>query len=81
MFDTVVKDLIVEDNKVKGVRIQKSKDYVDLKDNEEVLYSNNVVLAVGRKGANWLVNMCDRHNIKTSSGTVDIGIRYELQIK
>ena len=70
MFDTVVKDLIVEDNKVKGVRIQKSKDYVDLKDNEEVLYSNNVVLAVGRKGANWLVDMCDRHNIKTSSGTV-----------
>ena len=36
------------------------------------------MLAVGRKGANWLVKMCDKHEIKTTAGTVDIGVRYEL---
>lgn len=35
-------------------------------------------MAVGRKGANWLSYMCDKHNISTKSGCVDIGVRYEL---
>ena len=35
-------------------------------------------MAVGRKGANWLSDMCNKHNIKTKAGVVDIGIRYEL---
>lgn len=79
LFDTQVHDLIVENNKVKGVKTRPSKyaydeEYVD----DELIYGDKVVLAVGRKGANWLVNMCDKHNIKTKSGTVDIGIRYEL---
>ena len=43
------------------------------------IYAKKVVLAVGRKGADWLVNMCDKHNIKTEPGTVDIGVRYELK--
>ena len=37
-----------------------------------------MVVAVGRKGANWLVDMCDKHKIKTKTGIVDIGVRYEL---
>ena len=78
MFETSVTDLIVEENSIKGVKIKKSKD-IENKDIEaECIYAKNVVLAVGRKGANWLVNMCDKHNIKTKAGTVDIGIRYEL---
>ena len=36
------------------------------------------IIAVGRKGANWLSDMCDRHGIKDRAGIVDIGIRYEL---
>lgn len=78
MFDTAVKDIIVENNIVKGVKVQSSIDYVEGKDNFQEIYSDKVILAVGRKGANWLVNMCDKHNIETESGTVDIGIRYEL---
>ncbi len=77
-FETAVKDLIVENNTIKGVKIQKSMDYISGKDECEELYASKVVLAVGRKGANWLVDMCDKHNIQTTSGTVDIGIRYEL---
>lgn len=78
MFDTTVRDLIVEDNTIKGVQVQNSMDYVNGKDNTENIMADKVVLAVGRKGANWLVDMCDRHNIETTTGTVDIGIRYEL---
>ena len=78
MFDTVVKDLIVEDNVVKGVRVESSQDYVLNRDNIKDIYSSCVVLAVGRKGANWLVDICDKYAIQTEAGTVDIGIRYEL---
>ena len=73
MFETEVKDLIIEDNKAKGVIISTNKG----KDEKQV-YSDNVVIAVGRKGANWLSDMCDKHNIDTKSGCVDIGVRYEL---
>lgn len=73
MFETNVEDLIIENNHIKGVKICNKKT------NEiSELFSDNVVIAVGRKGANWLVNMCDKHNIKTQSGCVDIGVRYEL---
>ena len=44
----------------------------------ESVYADKVVLAVGRKGANWLVDMCNKHGIKTDTGIVDIGVRYEL---
>ena len=77
MFETIVSDLIIEDNKVKGVKVKPSKD-IDNDVDLENIYSDNVVLAVGRKGANWLTNICDKHNIKTAPGVVDIGIRYEL---
>lgn len=77
-FETVVEDLIIEDNQVKGVKV-KSSNYVK-KDNssQEEFYSDNVVIAVGRKGANWLSEMCNKHNIESRSGVVDIGVRYEL---
>ena len=78
MFDTVVRDLIVENNIVKGVKIESSAQYIENKDNCKEIYATCVVLAVGRKGANWLVDMCDKYNIQTEAGTVDIGIRYEL---
>ncbi len=78
MFDTAVKDLIVENNEIKGVKIQSSMDYIDRKEECEEVYASKVVLSVGRKGANWLVDMCEKHNIVTEAGTVDIGVRYEL---
>ena len=70
LFETEVVDLIIENNNVKGVKINK--------ENTREIYADNVVIAVGRKGANWLVEMCEKYNIKTKAGIVDIGIRYEL---
>lgn len=75
MFETVVEDLIIEEGITKGVRVRSVKT----KQAEvEEIYGENVVIAVGRKGANWLVDMCEKHNIKTEAGVVDIGVRYEL---
>ena len=81
-FETIVQDLIVENNKIKGVKIKPARFVEDeeFSDLEEI-YADKVVIAVGRKGANWLVNMCEKHNIETRSGVVDIGIRYELPDK
>ena len=73
MFETVVEDLIVIDNKAKGVKIKNTKN-----GEKQEIYGKNVIMAVGRKGANWLVDMCGKHNIETESGIVDIGVRYEL---
>ena len=76
LFETAVEDIIVEDNTIKGVKTVNSKTG----ENKE-FYSNNVVSAVGRKGANWLSDMCEKHSIDTKSGTIDIGVRYELSDK
>ena len=73
MFETEVKDLIIEKNEAKGIIAHNVKE-----DTEEKIYGKNIIIAVGRKGANWLVEMCDKHNIITKSGCVDIGVRYEL---
>ena len=66
---------------IKGVRVQNSMDFIDKKDETKDIFAKKVVIAVGRKGANWLVDMCDKHNIETQPGTVDIGVRYELPDK
>ena len=79
LFNTLVDDLIIENKEVKGVKIKPSKYIYDNSyDKIEYIYSDNVVVAVGRKGANWLVNICNKYDIKTKAGIVDIGIRYEL---
>lgn len=74
-FDTIVKDLIIEEGEVKGVKIADSKT----KSIEENIYSSNVVVATGRKGADWLKDMCVKHNISHRAGTVDIGVRVEIR--
>lgn len=78
MFNTTVSDLVVEDEQVKGVKIKEAKYIEDEEHELETIYADKVVLAVGRKGANWLVDMCNKHHIKTDTGIVDIGVRYEL---
>ena len=79
MFETKVEDLIIENEEIKGVKI------IDLNNNSskeiKEVYSDKVVIAVGRKGANWLVDMCEKHKIVSRAGVVDIGIRYELPDK
>ena len=78
MFETVVEDLIIKDGKISGVKVKSAINGTDNSINMHEIYADKVVVAVGRKGANWLVDMCEKHKIKTKPGIVDIGVRYEL---
>ena len=70
-FGYVCQDLIIKDGKCEGVVISDALK----KDNEERIMADSVVVATGRKGADWLSNICNKYDIKHRSGTVDIGVR------
>jgi uncharacterized FAD-dependent dehydrogenase len=74
-FDTTAKNLLIKDGQVYGVLIS---DSLTKKKDEEIL-SDKVVVATGRKGADWLKDMCIEHKINHSAGPVDIGVRVELR--
>ena len=69
LFNTMVTDIVIEDNVVKGV----------VTDKGETFYSEQVVAGIGREGAEWLCNICRKHDVKTTVGTVDIGVRVEVK--
>ena len=65
----MVKDIIIEDNKVKGIITEKDEEYL----------AAEVISAVGREGADWFSHICGQHDIETKVGTVDIGVRVEVR--
>lgn len=76
IFKTECVDLIVADGRAKGaVFLPCGKP-----ESEKFSVSaDNVVIATGRKGADWLEDMCKKHNIEHLPGTVDIGVRVEVR--
>lgn len=76
IFKTECVDLIVEDGRAKGaVFLPCGKP-----ESEKFSVSaDNVVIATGRKGADWLEDICKKHNIEHLPGTVDIGVRVEVR--
>lgn len=77
MFNHMVVDIIEEENAVKGVKVTKTSDFYTNNNNFETYYSDNVIIGVGREGSMWLKDICNKHNISTIPGTVDIGVRVE----
>lgn len=63
------KDLIIENNEINGLVLNDSRR----------ITADKVVVAVGRVGASWMYNMCDKYTIKTIPGPIDLGVRYELK--
>lgn len=61
-------DLIIQDGECKGAVI-----------NGKEFFADKTIVATGRKGADWLENMCRKHNIHNEAGVVDIGVRVELR--
>lgn len=41
--------------------------------------AEEVVVATGRRGANWLEKICTEHGVEHVPGTVDIGVRVEVR--
>ena len=78
LYDTTVKDIIVENGVAVG--IESYSAYEAEKEDKKITkyYGDKIIMAIGRKGADWLSDICEKHNIKTEVGSVDIGVRYEL---
>ena len=45
----------------------------------ETIYADDVVIAAGRRGAEWLESLCAKYDIAHQPGTVDIGVRVEVR--
>ena len=70
LFSTECENIILEGSVCKGVRLRE-------KDGVRDVYAKQVVIATGRRGADWLEKICAEHNIAHKPGTVDIGVRVE----
>ena len=68
-FNTMVEDIIIEEDRTKGV----------VTDKGETCFAPEVVAAIGREGSDWFSHICKRHGIDTEVGTVDIGVRVEVR--
>lgn len=72
-FEHEVNDILIEDRKIVGVKYRSNYS-----GEEQTAYAPKVILAVGRTGADWLEEMCKKHQIASAPAVLDIGIRYEL---
>lgn len=65
-------DLIMNEGACKGVTIEKNGE-------RETYEADNIVVATGRRGADWLEKICAKYDIAHKPGTVDIGVRVEVR--
>ncbi len=72
LFGVECKNLILEDGVCHGVIIEKNGRATEMR-------AEHVVVATGRRGADWLEKLCAEHNIAHAPGTVDIGVRVEVR--
>ena len=72
MFETTCENIILEGDKCLGIILGEGE-------NEQKIYADETVIATGRRGADWLENLCAQHNIAHKPGTVDIGVRVECR--
>ena len=61
LFETEVKDIVVKDDKIKGIVIH----------DNEIIESDYVVIGVGRGGSNWLTKTLSKHGIKMKNNRVE----------
>lgn len=74
LFEHHCVNLIIDDHCCKGVILQRSSGG----EMQEIL-ADHVVVATGRRGADWFEKICMEHQIAHEPGTVDIGVRVEVR--
>ncbi|MEG0229886.1 MAG: FAD-dependent oxidoreductase, partial [Oscillospiraceae bacterium] len=72
LFGCNCENLILQNNECKGV-------YVDLNGKKDEIFAEKIIVATGRRGADWLEKLCSEHSIAHEPGTVDIGVRVEVR--
>lgn len=71
-FNANVEDIIIKDGECLGVVVNEEKLQIEYR-------ARKVVIATGRRGADWLERICEEHNILHEAGVVDIGVRVEVR--
>ena len=72
LFGFECTNLILEDDVCRGAYLSNGKE-------EKTIEADTVVVATGRRGAEWLEHLCAEHGIAHEPGTVDIGVRVEVR--
>ena len=71
-FETECENILLEGEECRGVVLTD-------KNGTETVTADEVVIATGRRGEDWLEKLCAEHNIAHAPGTVDIGVRVECR--
>ena len=72
LFGYECTNLMIQDHVCKGAYLKKGADEITVE-------AEHVVVATGRRGAEWLEHLCTEHGIEHRPGTVDIGVRVEVR--
>ena len=67
-FNSDCSNVIIEGNVCKGA-------IVKIGGKEQEFFAKKIIVATGRRGAEWLESMCSAHGIEHQPSTVDIGVR------
>ena len=73
-FGVSCSNLILNEGRCLGVYLENAKG-----ESLGELRADTVVVATGRRGADWLEQLCVEHGIAHQPGTVDIGVRVETR--
>ncbi len=72
LFGYECTDLLLSGSLCRGVVITNGRETRELT-------ADQVIIATGRRGADWLESLCAEHSIAHQPGTVDIGVRVEVR--
>ena len=75
LFGYVCRDLLIQNGVCTGVVVES----VYKNGQTQMIQGENIIVATGRKGADWLEKICSEHNIAHQPGTVDVGVRIEVR--
>lgn len=74
LFGHDCQNVLIEEGICKGVIAKSTKET-----EEKVYLGEHIVVATGRRGADWFEKLCIEHSIAHEPGTVDIGVRVEVR--
>ncbi len=72
LMETECLNLVIRDGVCLGAELMCSG-------RQETITANEVIVATGRRGAEWLEEVCVKQGIAHQPGTVDIGVRVEVR--
>ena len=72
LFGYACTDILTEGDACVGALLTRGEEKTEIR-------AGHTVIATGRRGADWLENVCTRHGIAHEPGTVDVGVRVEVR--